>query len=187
MWKSFYVICQKYLEKYSPTKRDFNVDSEEAQVNFFKYIQFKEFLIRLCWLRKPRIVYYWEENEFSMEHFKAELQSWTKCLQTFSLFSIICLQHKWNGTRLLLPQRECASFLTSCRTTKDPRKLGNFKKVTEMLGSYGQYPVTHPKHKFWRLSVKSRKISPVKQSIKKNLFCLISWICLQLLSKIVDV
>ena len=82
---------------------------------------------------------------------------------------------------------EISSRVVERLKTKDPRKLGNFKKVTEMLGSYGQYPVTHPKHKFWRLSVKSRKISPVKQSIKKNLFCLISWICLQLLSKIVDV
>ena len=32
--------------------------------------------------------------------------------------------------------------------TKDLRKLGNFKKIIEMLGFDGEYPVVHPKAKF---------------------------------------
>ena len=45
------------------------------------------------------------------------VQSWTKYLETFSLFSIIFLHHKWSGTRLLSPGSKCTSYLTSCRTT----------------------------------------------------------------------
>ena len=44
-------------------------------------------------------------------------QSWTKHLETFSLFSTISLHHKWNGTILLSPESECMSCLMSCRTT----------------------------------------------------------------------
>ena len=44
-------------------------------------------------------------------------QSWKKHLQTFSLFSTIFLHRKWNWTRLLSPESECTSCLTSCRTT----------------------------------------------------------------------
>ena len=39
------------------------------------------------------------------------VQSWTKYLETFSLFSIIFLHHKWNRTRLLSPEIECTSCL----------------------------------------------------------------------------
>ena len=44
-------------------------------------------------------------------------QSWTKHLETFSLFSTISLHYKWNGTILLSPESECMSCLMSCRTT----------------------------------------------------------------------
>ena len=46
-----------------------------------------------------------------------QLQSWTKHLGTFTLFSTICLHHNWNGIRLLSPESECTSCLTGCRTT----------------------------------------------------------------------
>ena len=60
---------------------------------------------------------------------------------------------------------------------KDLRKLKNFKKISEMLGFDDKYPAVQPKAKFWRLSVKNRKKSAVFH--KKNLFRLISSICLQ--------
>ena len=44
-------------------------------------------------------------------------QSWTKHLETFSLFRTIPLHDKWNGTRLLSPQSACTSWISSCRTT----------------------------------------------------------------------
>ena len=106
-------------------------------------------------------------------------QSWTKHLETFSLFSTICLHHKWNGTRLLSPENECTSYLTSCRATFSP--LGgsmcphkkkktfqeNFKKIPEMLGFDGEYPAVHPIARFWRFLVKKCKKSAVKCSIEK--------------------
>ena len=47
------------------------------------------------------------------------------------------------------------------------RKLGNFKKIPEMLGFDGKYPAVQPKAKFWRFLVKYRKKSAVKNSIEK--------------------
>ena len=41
---------------------------------------------------------------------KILLQSWTKHLETFSLFSTISLHHKWNGSRILSPESECKSY-----------------------------------------------------------------------------
>ena len=43
-------------------------------------------------------------------------QYWAKHLETFSLFSTISLYHKWNGTKLLSPESECTSCLTSWQT-----------------------------------------------------------------------
>ena len=43
-----------------------------------------------------------------------------------------------------------------------------------MLGIDGEYLAGHPKAKFWRFQEKLTKIN-----CNKNLFCLISWICLQ--------
>ena len=42
------------------------------------------------------------------------VESWTKRLQIFSLFSP---HHKWNGNRLLPPESECKSCLTICQMT----------------------------------------------------------------------
>ena len=47
------------------------------------------------------------------------------------------------------------------------KKLGNFKKISEMLGFDGDYPAAHLKAKFWHFSVKSLKKLAVKQSIEK--------------------
>ena len=47
------------------------------------------------------------------------------------------------------------------------RKLENFRKFPEMLGSDGEYTSVHPKAKFWRVSVKNHKKSAVKDSIEK--------------------
>ena len=62
---------------------------------------------------------------------------------------------------------------------KDLRKLGNCKKIPEMLGFDGEYPAAHPRDKFSRFSVKCSKTSAVKQSIEKLIF-LISWISMQI-------
>ena len=50
--------------------------------------------------------------------------------------------------------------------TYDLRKLGNFKKIPEMLGFDDEYPAVHPKAKFWGFSVKSRKKLAVKHHRK---------------------
>ena len=41
-----------------------------------------------------------------------------------------------------------ASQVVERLKTEDLRKLGNFKKIPEMLGFDGEYPATHPKGKF---------------------------------------
>ena len=46
-----------------------------------------------------------------------KLQSWTKYLETFSCFITISLYHNLKETRLLSPESECTSCLTSCQTT----------------------------------------------------------------------
>ena len=40
-----------------------------------------------------------------------------KISETFLCFSIVSVHYKWNGARLLSPEGEWASCLTSCRTT----------------------------------------------------------------------
>ena len=55
-------------------------------------------------------------------------------------------------------------------TTKDLRKLGNFKKTLEILGFDCKYPAIHPKAKFWHFLVKTYKKSSVKHSIEKPSF-----------------
>ena len=47
------------------------------------------------------------------------------------------------------------------------RKLGNFKKITEMFDFDGEYPAAQPKAKFWRFIVKNHKKSAVKHSLEK--------------------
>ena len=49
------------------------------------------------------------------------------------------------------------------------RKLGNFKKIPEIIGFDGKYPAVHPKAKFLCFSVKTCKKSTVKQSIEKRI------------------
>ena len=39
----------------------------------------------------------------------------------------------------------------------DFRKLGNFKKIPELLEFDGEYPAGHPKAKFWRFLVKKHR------------------------------
>ena len=60
-----------------------------------------------------------------------------------------------------------ASRVAERLKSQDLRKLGNFRKIHEMLGFNGEYPAAYPKAKFRRLWVKSLKKSAVKQSIEK--------------------
>ena len=46
-------------------------------------------------------------------------------------------------------------------------KLGNFKKIPEMLGFDGEYPAVHPKAKFWSFLLKNCTKLAVKHSIEK--------------------
>ena len=52
---------------------------------------------------------------------------------------------------------------------KDLRKLGNFKKIPEMLGLDGEYSVVHLIAKFWGFLVKNCKNATVKHSIEKTI------------------
>ena len=71
-------------------------------------------------------------------------------METFSHFSTISPHHKWNGTRLLSPESvRVASRLAERLKTYDLRKLGNLKKIAEMLGFDGECPAVQPKAKFW--------------------------------------
>ena len=103
-------------------------------------------------------------------------QSWPILanFQTFSRFGLISLDHKWNRTRLLLPEIEIwvASQAAERLKTWDPRKSGNFSKINKMLGFYDAYPAGHPKAKYRCFSVKNWKKSAVKDSIRKNYFAL---------------
>ena len=47
------------------------------------------------------------------------------------------------------------------------RKLENFKKIPEMVGFKGKYPVSHPKAKFLLFLVRNRKKSAAKHSLEK--------------------
>ena len=51
--------------------------------------------------------------------------------------------------------------------TWDLRKLGNFKKIPEMLAFDGECPAVHPKAKLQCFLVKNFKQPAVKHSIKK--------------------
>ena len=46
-------------------------------------------------------------------------------------------------------------------------RLKKLKKIPEMLGFDGKYPVAHPKAKVWRFLLKYCKKSAVKHSIEK--------------------
>ena len=109
------------------------------------------------------------EKWFTMVY--SEAYSETSILgKTFSLFSTISPNHKWNGTRLLL-ESEC----TSCRTTftaggvfiptqekktYNLRKLENMKKVLEIFVFDGKVPSRPPKSQILTFfSEKSQNIS----------------------------
>ena len=51
--------------------------------------------------------------------------------------------------------------------TEDLRKLGELKKIPEMLGSDSKHPTALPKAKLRRLLAKHRKTSAVKHFIEK--------------------
>ena len=98
------------------------------------------------------------------------VQSWTKHLQTFSLFSTFYLHRKWNGTRLLWPESKCTGCLTSCRTTQDLGSQENrkFQENPWNAWIYGEYPTVNPKAKFWRVFGKNlQKVSCKKFHRKK--------------------
>ena len=63
---------------------------------------------------------------------------------------------------------QVAEWVAERLKTYDLRKLGNFKKILEMLGFDGEYSAVHPKGKFWRFALKNRKESAVKHSIENS-------------------
>ena len=60
-----------------------------------------------------------------------------------------------------------ASRIAERLKTQDLRKLGNLKKIPEILGIDGEYPTVQPKSKFGRFVVKNCKKSAVKHSIER--------------------
>ena len=78
-----------------------------------------------------------------------------KIFVDFSNFRTVSIHQEWKRTRLLSPKRE----YTSCRMsqvaeglkTEGLRKLGNFKEISEMLGTDGKILSRSPKAKFWKL------------------------------------
>ena len=78
--------------------------------------------------------------------FSWSAQSWTKHLETFSLFSTISLYYKWNGTRLLSPEGECTSCVTSYRTTEDFRKFQENPWNTWIWWQVPSHPTKSQKH-----------------------------------------
>ena len=50
----------------------------------------------------------------------------------------------------------------------DVRKLGNFKKIPDMLRFDGKYPATHPKGKVWHLIL---KVAVYMWNILSSCFC----------------
>ena len=54
---------------------------------------------------------------------------------------------------------ELLQELSNYLTLKDLRKLGNFKKISEMLRFDGAYPAVYRKTKFWRFLIKIAKQS----------------------------
>ena len=93
------------------------------------------------------------------------LQSWTKYLYIFSIFSTICLNRKRNGTRYY--HQKVNIRVAERLKTSDLSKFGDLKKIPEIFGFGGEYPAIHLKTSFWRSLVKHRQKSAVKHSIEK--------------------
>ena len=109
------------------------------------------------------------------------IQSSTKHLDTFSLFSTICLHHKWNGTRLLSPESECTSCLTNCRTTEDlgSSKIKKFQENPWNAWIWWRVPNRLSKGRILTFFDKKLQKISCKTFHRKKLFCLILWLCLQ--------
>ena len=60
-----------------------------------------------------------------------------------------------------------ASRIAERLKTQDLRKLGNLRKIPEILGIDGEYPTVQLKSKFGRFVVKNCKKSAVKHSIER--------------------
>ena len=67
-----------------------------------------------------------------------------------------------------------ASRVAERLKTYDVRKLGNFKKMSEILGFDGKYPAVQLKANFWHFLVKICKKSAVKHSIEKPILLRLS-------------
>ena len=69
--------------------------------------------------------------------------------------------------------------------TYNLRKLGDLKRIPEMLGFDGQYSAAHPKVSRWCFLVETRRKSAVKNSIKKPILHKFFKFVSNVLSKIV--
>ena len=116
-------------------------------------------------------------NTLQLLHVKVELFSWQ--LQFYNLGqNIQILFHFLVEFVFTTSEKELdyyhqkvnvriASGVAERLKTQDFRKLGNFKKITEMLGFDGQYTAVHPKANFLRFLEKNCKKSAEKHSIEK--------------------
>ena len=103
-------------------------------------------------IKKPK-VYNLGQNICGLFHFLSQLVFTTREAK------LDCYHQKVNI--------QVASRVAERLKTCDLRKLGNFKKIPEMLGFDGDYSAAHPKAKCWWFLVKNCKKSAVKHSIEK--------------------
>ena len=102
------------------------------------------------------------------------LQSCIKHLWTFSRLSTVSFHHKWNETRLLSPESECMSCITSCQTTK----IRKFQENPWNTWTWWRVPVWLSNKQILSILRKDCEKSAVKHSIEKHI-SLNFWICLQ--------
>ena len=79
------------------------------------------------------------------------LQPFTKHFDIVSHFSIIPLQNKLNGTRLLSPETEYISCLKNCWTTQGLRSY-TIRKLYENLKIASRHPSLLSRKKKWKTS-----------------------------------
>ena len=109
---------------------------------------------------------YFPKKEFELNSLYSKVAVW-KFLFTTSETQLVYYHQKVISASYSAPVR-VTSQTTKRFKTEDLRKLGNFKKIPEMLGFDCEYPVIHSKTKLWRFSVKNWEKSAVKHSIGKT-------------------
>lgn len=83
----------------------------------------------------------------------------TACFAVLLLFSIISPHHKWNGTRSLLPETECISYVMSRRMSEDVRfrRLGLQEKSLKLHEMKGKFVTSDQSFNDWSRKLKENQ------------------------------